>query len=98
MVERKLFLQIQSSSIMYPNVENMIVMLITKRMEIIMSVQGCLFSRMAFDYKENGGKKAFLAMHQYCVSQCGEHDYSANNKKNGYYYGYPSLSHFTDEL
>ena len=31
---------------------------------------------MNFDYKENGGKKAFLAnpKHQYLVSQCGEHD------------------------
>ena len=55
--------------------------------------------QMMFDYKENGGKKDFLAnpMHQYRVSQCREHDYHAK-KNNGYYYEYPSLSHFMDEL
>ena len=100
MVERKLFLQIQSINIMYPNVENMIVMPITKRMEIIMSIQVCLISWMNFDYKENGGKKAFLAnpKHQYHVSQCGELDCCANNKKNGDYHVHPHLSNFTDEL
>ena len=36
--------------------------------------------------------------HQYHVSQCRERDCSANNKKNGDYYTYPSLSHFKDEL
>ena len=85
---------------MYPNVESMIVMPIAKRMEIVMSIQGCLISWINFDYKENGEKKAFLAnlMHQYRVSQCGEHDSHANNKKNGDYYVYLSLSHFTDKL
>ena len=45
-------------------------------------------------------RKALLAnpKHQYRVSQCGEYDCSANNKKNGDYYEHPSLSHFTDEL
>ena len=33
---------------------------------------------------------------QYCVSQYGEHDCRAGNKKNGDYYGYQGLSHFTD--
>ena len=44
--------------------------------------------------------KAFLASpkHQGRVSQYGEHDCSANNKKNGDYYKYPNLSQFTDEL
>ena len=34
-------------------------------------------------------KKAFLSnpKHHYCVSQYGEHDCSAHNKKNGHYYG-----------
>ena len=43
--------------------------------------------------------KAFLAnpRHQYRVSQLGEHDYSAHNKKNEDYYKHPSLSNFTDE-
>ena len=55
----KAFLEIQSINIMYPNVENMIIVPITKRMEIIMSIQVCLISWMNFDYKENGGKKSF---------------------------------------
>ena len=36
--------------------------------------------------------------HQYRVSQYGEHDSSANNKKNGDYYEYPHLSQLMDEL
>ena len=45
-------------------------------------------------------KKAFLAntKHQDHVSQCGEHDSSAHNRKNGDYYEYPCLSYFVDEL
>ena len=52
---------------------------ILKRMEIIMSIQVCLISRMDFDYKENSRKKTFLGnpKHQYRVSQCGELDCSA---------------------
>ena len=44
-------------------------------------------------------RKAFLAYpkHQDCVSKYGEHDYSAQKKKNGGYYEYPSLSNFMDE-
>ena len=44
-------------------------------------------------------RKAFLASpdHQYHVSQCGEHDYSAHNRKTVDYYEYPSLTHFVDE-
>ena len=73
---------------------------ITKRMEIIMNIQVCLISQMNFDYKEIAGKKPLPAnpKHQYRVSQCGEHYCRAKNKKNGYYYEYPSLSHFMDEL
>ena len=46
------------------------------------------------------GGKAFVAnpKHQYPVSQYGEHDCSANNKMNGEYYRYPSLSYFMDKL
>ena len=65
MVERKLILQIRNINIMYPNAENMIVVPLTKRVEIIMSIQVCLLSRMNFDYKENNGKKAFLANPKY---------------------------------
>ena len=61
MVERKLFMQIQSINIVYPNVENMIAKPITKRMEIVMGIQVNLISWMNFDCKENSGKKAFLA-------------------------------------
>ena len=45
-------------------------------------------------------KKAFLAnpKHPHHVSQCGGHDCSANKKKIGDYYEYPSLSPFLDEL
>ena len=45
-------------------------------------------------------RKASLAKpkHQYHVSQCGEHDYGANNKKNGDYEDYLGLSHLMDEL
>ena len=53
---------------------------ITKEIEIIMSIQVYLISWMNFDYKENGGKKAFLAnpKHQYRVYQCGGHGCSAH--------------------
>ena len=61
MVGRKLFLQIQSINIMYPSEENMVVVPITKRKEIVLSIQVCPISRMNFHYKENGGKKALLA-------------------------------------
>ena len=73
---------------------------ITKRMENVIGIQLCLVSLMNFDYKENGGKRALLAnpKHQCHVSQCGEHDCSTNNKKNGDYYEYPSLSPFSNEL
>ena len=100
MVKRKLFLQIQDSNIVYSNVENMIVMPITKKKEIVMSIHICHTSRMNFDYIENGGKKAFLAnpKHQYRTSQCTEDDCSANSKMNGDYSNYPSLSHFSSEL
>ena len=46
---------------MYPNDVNMTIVPITKRIEIIISVQIRLISWMNIDYKENGGKKAFLA-------------------------------------
>ena len=65
-----------------------------------MSIQVSLISWNDINYKQNGGKKPFLAKpkHQYCVAHCGEHDCSANNNKNGDYNEYPSLSYFMDEL
>ena len=85
---------------MSPILENMIKVPITKAMEIIISIQVCLISWMNINYKDNGGKKAFLVnpKNQYHVSQYGEHDCHADNKKNGDYYQYPSLSHLTNEL
>ena len=68
MAERKLFLQIQSFNIMYPNAKNMIVMPITKRMEIIMHIQVCLLARMNFDFQQNGGKKSFSCKSKTLVS------------------------------
>ena len=58
-------------------------MRITKRMEIVTSIQFCLISRMNFDYMESGGEKAFLAnpKHQYRVSQYRQHNYYTNKKK-----------------
>ena len=44
---------------MHPKVENMIVVPITKKIEIIISKQVCLISRMNFDLRENNGKKGF---------------------------------------
>ena len=70
----------------------MIIVLITKRMEIIMSIHVCLISQINFDYKENGGKKGFLAnpKHQYHVSQCEEHDLVPITKTNRDYNECPS--------
>ena len=85
---------------MYPNVENMILVPITKGIEIITSIQVYLISWMNFDYEKNGGKKALHAnpKHKYHISQCGEHDCHANNKNKGDYYEYLSLSLLTDKL
>ena len=74
MIERKAFLA--NLKHQYPYKENMIVELITKRIEIIASIQVCLNSQMNFDYKENGGKKSFSSKseHKYRVSHYGESD------------------------
>ena len=76
----------------------MIVMPVAKRIEIIMSIQVCLISRVNIKYKGNGGKETFSCKSKALsrVSQCGEHDYSATNKKDYDYYEYPNLSHFMD--
>ena len=64
----KLFLQIQNINIICPNVENMVVVPITKGMEIIMSIQVCLISWMNFGYKENVGKKNFSCKSKESIS------------------------------
>ena len=55
---------------------------------------------MNINYKENGGRKAFLAnlKHQYRVSKCGEHNCGAHNEKNEDYNEYQCLSHFANQL
>ena len=65
-----------------------------------MSIHVYLISWMIINYKESGGRKSFPAnpKHQYRVSQCGDHNYSANNNNNGDYNGYPSLPHLMDKL
>ena len=60
MVERKAFLANLEHQCRVSNVENVIVVPIAKGMEIIISMQVCLTSRINFDYKENGGKKNFF--------------------------------------
>ena len=63
-------------------------------MKTIIRIQACVIWRTNFDSRENGGKKAFLSKlkHQYHVSQWGEHDCIAHNKKERDYYDYPCLS------
>ena len=56
-MERKASLVNPKHQYRVPNRENMIVVPITKRKDIIMSVQVCLISPINFDYKENDGKK-----------------------------------------
>ena len=57
--KKKLFLPKQHVNIMYPNKENLIMCLITKRMKIISKIKVCLIWWMNNDSKENGGKKSF---------------------------------------
>ena len=61
MAERKLFLQVQCSIIILPNVDNMSAMPITKIMQVVASIQVCLVSWMNINYKEKWWKeKLFL--------------------------------------
>ena len=82
----------------HPTVENVIIVPIIKKMEIIISIQVCFILGMNFDYEENGAKKFANPKRQDHASQSGEHDYSTNNKNNGDYYEYTSLLHFTNDL
>ena len=97
--KEKLFLQIQSFNIMYPNIKNKIVVPTTKGMKIITSIEDCLIHGWTLVTRKMVERKAFLAnpKHQYRVSQYGEHDFSAHSKKNDDYYAYQSFTHFLDE-
>ena len=65
-----------------------------------MSIQVCPISWMNLIIRKMVEGKAFLPNQtdQYRVSQRGEHGCSADNKKNGDNYEYPSLTHFMDEF
>ena len=78
--------------------ENILVSSVTKTMEVITNIQVCLISWMNINYKEYGGKKAFLAnpKHQYHLPIIENMILVLIIKKRDYY-EYPSLSHFVDE-
>ena len=59
MVERKAFLANPKMNIVYPNETNMIVVTITKRIEIVTGFQVCLILWMNINFKEKGEKKSF---------------------------------------
>ena len=96
MVEKKLFLLIQSINIMSSQLGEYDCSAHKKRMEIIMCIKVCLISRMNFDYKVYGEKNSFSCKSDASISCIpkGEHDYNTHNKKNEDYYKYPSLSYF----
>ena len=91
----------QSINVVHPNEDNMTVMPITKRMEIITRTQVCLISQMNIDYKENGGKNWFFSQIQSINIVYPNKENIVvvpNHNRNGEYYENPSLSHFTDKL
>ena len=84
---KKSFSYLTKASILYPNERNVIAVSVTKRMEIIKSIQVCPLSQWTLIIRTIAEGKAFLAKPklQYRVSQGDEHDWSDNNKKNGDY-------------
>ena len=78
----------------------MIVVPIWKRIEIFTSIQACLILQVNINYKENRRRNTFYCKSKASISciQYGKRDSSANNKRNGDYYEYLTLPHFTDEL
>ena len=95
-----LFLQIKSINIVHPNEVNMIVVVITKEIEIIMSIQVELVSQMNFGYKENDGKKSFSCKSKASIMYPNVENtiIVPNCTKNGGYYENPSLTHLMNEL
>ena len=98
--KEKLFLQFQSINTVYPNVENMMVVPIIEEWRLLWVSKHVSFQGWILIISKIVERKAFLANPkcQYRVSQSGEHDCSANNKKNGDYYEQTCFSHFMDEL
>ena len=74
-------------NILYPNEMSMVRVPITKRMEIMKSIKVCPLSQWTLIIRKMAERKAFLAKSkpQCRVSQWDEHDWGANNKKNGDY-------------
>ena len=92
MVEKKAFPSNQSINIVYPNVENMIIVPITKRMEIIIGIQVLLILRMNINFKEIGWKKKLLLRNQSSISVYPNKENMfmvPNNKKKEDYYKNP---------
>ena len=84
---------------MYPNEMNMILVPNHKNNGDYYEYPSLSLFTINFNDKEKGGKKSFScrSKHQYRASKFGEHDCSAHNEKNRYYYEYPILTQFTDE-
>ena len=95
-----LFFLNQRIIIVYPNKENMIIVPITKKLEIIINIHVCLISLMNFNNKENRKEKLFLPNQSINIVYPKEVNMIVmpNTKKNRDYYKYPSLSQFTDEF
>ena len=86
---------------MYPNEENIIIVPIAKRLDIITSIEVCLISQANINYKKNGGKESFSWKIQiiYIVYPNKVNMIvMPNNKKNRGYCRYPCLSNFSDKL
>ena len=66
--KERLFFKIQSINIIYPNVENVIIAPITKRIEIIMTIQVCFISHMNLKIRKMVERKAFLAKSKLSIS------------------------------
>ena len=100
MVEKKLFLQNQSTNIMHPNRENMFVLPILKLVEIITGIHVSFIHQTNFGSEENGRKKLFLENQSTNIMYPNEESMLevANPKISGHYYAYPCWSHWMDEL
>ena len=88
-MEKKLFLEIWSINILYPNMENMIVVPNHKKEHgLLWESRFHLFHKWTMIIRKMV-EKPFLSnpKHQYHVSQYGEHDYSVQSQKNIDYYG-----------
>ena len=95
-----IFLPTQTINIVYPKEDNMIIVPITKRVEIILSTQVWLISRMGIKYKEMVERNFFLQIQRSNIVHPNVENMVVvpNHNRNGDYYENPSLSYFMDEL